>query len=212
MVYNTTMLSVGSIFSKERKRRGLSLKDVEKQIRVREKFLQAIEENDWAAFSSKIYITGIIKNYSRFLDLDVDKMIAYFRRDYERREEVHFKKRVESKYFKSETKRFVIAALSIIFIVFASYFGYQLTQYFALPTLVITDPQQSSFTSTERITVKGKTAPDATIVIFGERVYQNSEGVFEYDLPLKKGNNRLTIEVTGANGRKTEVSRDFILE
>ena len=206
------MLSVGSIFHKERRRRGLTLKDVEKQIRVREKFLEAIENNNWTAFSSKIYITGIIKNYSKFLELDEEKMIAYFRRDYERLEEVNFKKRVESKYFKSETKRLIIAAVVVIFVVFAGYFGYQLNQYFKPPTITLLAPNQRSFTSVERITIQGKTAPDATITIFGERVYQNSEGVFTCDLPLKKGRNTLQVEVTGANGRKTGLTQDFILE
>ena len=60
------MLSVGTIFSRERQRRGFSLKQVEKQTRIREKFLEAIEKNDWSLFSSKIYITGLIKNYSKF--------------------------------------------------------------------------------------------------------------------------------------------------
>ncbi len=206
------MLSVGSILRKERQRRGLTLKQVEKQIRVREKFLEAIEENNWSAFSSKIYITGIIKNYSKFFDLDVDKMIAYFRRDYERKEDVHFKRRVESKYFKSETKRVVFALLFVLFLGFAGFFGYQLSLYFKPPQIELTQPQQRSFRSVEKVTIQGKSESDATILIFGDRVYQNQQGVFEYDFPLKEGKNTLRIEVTGANGRQTVLEDVFILE
>lgn len=206
------MLSVGSILRKERERRGLTLKQVEKQIRVREKFLEAIEENNWSAFSSKIYITGIIKNYSKFFDLDVDKMIAYFRRDYERKEDVNFKRRVESKYFKSETRRVVVALLFVLFLGFAGFFGYQLSLYFKPPQIELTQPQQRSFRSVEKVTIQGKTESDATILIFGDRVYQNQQGIFEYDFPLKEGKNTLRIEVTGANGRQTVLEDVFILE
>jgi cytoskeletal protein RodZ len=205
------MLSVGTIFSRERQRRGFTLKQVEKHTRIREKFLEAIEKNDWSLFSSKIYITGLIKNYSKFLDLDEEKMAAYFRRDYERREEVKFKKRVESKYFKSETKRLIFIGISVVVLLFAGYFAYQLKNYFAPPSIKIISPQNTDIRNTDRITIRGKTEPDANIVIFEERVYQDKNGDFVYDFPLKKGANRLVIDVTGANGKKTTIQKTFTL-
>lgn len=205
------MLSVGTIFSRERQRRGLTLKQVEKQTRIREKFLAAIESNDWSLFSSKIYITGLIKNYSKFLDLDEERMSAYFRRDYERREEVKFKKRVESKYFKSETRRFIFLGISAIILVFVAYFGYQLNSYFAPPSIKILSPQQTDIRNTDKITIHGKTESDATVVIFEERIYQDKNGSFVYDFPLHPGTNKLVIDVTGANGKKTRLERTFTL-
>ena len=81
------MLSVGEILKKQRKKKGLTLLEVEKKIKVRLKFLKAIEDNNWS-FSSKVYISGIIKNYAQFLDLDKDKVLAFFRRDYEKNDEM----------------------------------------------------------------------------------------------------------------------------
>lgn len=205
------MLSVGTIFSRERQRRGFTLKQVEKHTRIREKFLEAIETNDWSLFSSKIYITGLIKNYSKFLDLDEEKMAAYFRRDYERREEVKFKKRVESKYFKSETRKLIIVGISIVVLIFAGYFAYQLKNYFAPPTIKILAPLNTEVRNTDRISIRGKTEPDANIMIFEERVYQDKNGDFVYDFPLKKGSNKIIIDVTGANGKKTSLQKTFIL-
>ena len=205
------MLSVGTIFSRERQRRGFTLKQVEKHTRIREKFLDAIEKNDWSLFSSKIYITGLIKNYSKFLDLDEERMAAYFRRDYERREEVKFKKRVESKYFKSETKRIIFFGIAVLVLIFAAYFGYQLKNYFAPPTVVILSPKTTEIRNTDKITIQGKTESDANITIFEERVYQDKNGFFTYDFPLHKGANRLVIDVTGANGKKTQLEKKFML-
>lgn len=206
------MLTVGSILRKERKRRGLTLKQVEKQIHIREKFLNAIEENEWSIFSSKIYITGLIKNYSKFFDLDEEKMIAYFRREYEKIEDVKFKRRVESRYFKSERKKFTIAFLIVIFLAFAIYFGYQLSLFFKPPSLVLIEPNQRQFRGQERITIVGQTEDDATVEIFDERIFQNEEGLFEYNFPLKEGKNILIITAIGANGRETTLEEVFILE
>lgn len=99
------MTTVGEILQKERIDKGIALLDIEKQIKVREKYLRAIEENNWDFFSSKIYITGILKNYSRLLGLDEKKVLAFFRRDYEKKDEVKFKRKVSQQYLTPETRQ-----------------------------------------------------------------------------------------------------------
>lgn len=204
------MLTVGEIFKSTREKQGIQLLDVEKKIKVRTKFLQAIEENNWTLFSSKIYITGIIKNYSRLLGLDNKKVLAFFRRDYERKEEMKFKTRISSKYLTPETRRVVFVILSLIILFFTVYFGYQLKQYFSPPTLAILSPQTNTFVIEDKVKFVGKTDKDAAVTIFGERVYQDKYGVFTYDFPLKNGKNELTIEIVGANGKKTVITKIYV--
>jgi transcriptional regulator with XRE-family HTH domain len=204
------MFSVGTSLQKERLRKGYTLAQVEKQIRVREKFLSALEQNNWDAFASKIYVTGIIKNYSRFLGLDDRKMLAFFRREYERKEDVRFKRRVENTFLTSDTKRLVIGAVVVIFALFIGYFLIQLKQYVSPPQIVIIEPKGTVFKRVNSIRIVGKTEKESTVMIFRQRVYQNKEGFFEYDLPLTKEQNTLSIEVTGPNGRKTSLSKVFI--
>lgn len=204
------MLSVGEILKKERERLGISLNKVEKEIRIRQKFLQAVEENNWSSFTSKVYIAGIIKNYSQFLGLDPQKTLAFFRRDYERKETMRFRRRLSIRYLTPETKKLVFAGLIIAFLLFFGYFGYQLKQYFSPPKLTILSPKIETFNKEDRVKIIGKTEKDAAVSIFGERIYQNKEGVFEYDFPLKKGANQLLIEVIGANGKKTVWKKIFL--
>ncbi len=203
------MLSVGNILKNEREKKGLLLVDIEKQIKVREKYLKAIEEENWNYFSSKIYIIGILKNYSRILNLDNKKILAFFRRDYERKEEVKFKKRVSSKYLTSETKKFLKLGLIILFIFFTSYFLYQLKIYFSPPSYKLISPQVANFTIEKNVKITGKTDRDTAIVIAGERIYQNKEGIFNYEYSLNEGKNKLIINLTGANGKKTIIEKTF---
>lgn len=204
------MLTVGEILKNYREKQHIILSEVEKQIRVRSKFLTAVEENNWNFFSSKIYITGIIKNYSDYLGLDPKKMIAFFRRDYERKEEVGFKTRISNKYLTPETRKVALLIISLIILFFALYFGYQLKQYFSPPTLTVISPQTNTFTIEDKMKFMGKTDKDAAVTIFGERVYQDKYGVFTYDFPLKIGKNELTIEIVGANGKKTIIKKIYI--
>ncbi len=203
------MLSVGSILKKEREKKGLLLIDIEKQIKIREKYLKAIEEENWNFFSSKIYITGILKNYSRVLNLDHKKILAFFRRDYEKKEEVKFKRKVSSSYLTSETRNFFKFALIILILFFVGYFIYQLKIYFTPPSFILLKPKVKNFTIEKSIKISGKTDKDTSIVIAGERIYQNKEGVFIYDYSLNEGGNKLIIDLTGANGKKTTVEEIF---
>ena len=136
-------------------------------------------------------------------------MLAFFRRDYERKEEVKFKTRVPSKYLTPETKRVAIAILSMIVIFFGLYFGYQLKLFFSPPTLTVLSPKTTTFTIEDRVRFIGKTEKDAAVTIFGERVYQDKNGVFTYDFPLKTGKNELVIEIIGANGKKTTIQKTY---
>ena len=203
------MFSVGDMLRTEREKCNLTLKDIEKKICVREKYLAAIENNDWSGFTSKIYIAGIIKNYARLLGLDEKKLLAFFRRDYERKEEVKFKKRVSSAYLTPETRKLSILAIVLLFAVFAGYFGYQLYLYFSPPKLTLIQPKETTINA-DRVEIVGQTEREAKIVIFGDRIYQNDDGVFRYRFPLKQGKNTFVVTVTGANGRKSQLIRTFI--
>ncbi|MBI4004721.1 helix-turn-helix domain-containing protein [Candidatus Roizmanbacteria bacterium] len=206
------MISVGTLLKEERVKKGLSLRTVEKSIRVREKFLKSIEENDWNAFSSEIYITGILSNYAKFLSVDKQKVIAFFRRDYERRDDLSFKKSISSHHFTPQTKRLVYGGIVAVLAIFLFYFGYQLKQFLSPPSITIMAPMTNRFRSIDNVVIRGKTEKEASITIFGERIYPNKDGVFEYVLPLHTGKNELIIEVIGGNGKKNVVRKEFVKE
>jgi cytoskeletal protein RodZ len=203
------MLSVGTILKKEREKKGLLLIDIEKQIKVREKYLKAIEDENWSYFSSKIYIIGILTNYSRILNLDHKKVIAFFRRDYEKKEEIKFKRKVPSSYLTSETKIFFKFGLIILTLFLILYFIFQLKTYFSPPSLTLLKPTVNYFTIEKNIKITGKTDKDTSITIFGERVYQNKEGTFTYEYSINEGKNKLIINLIGANGKKATFEKTF---
>ena len=204
------MFSVGQILKQEREKKGLSLTQVEKALRVREKFLRAIEDNDWTQFSSKVYIAGIITNYAKYLHLDPKKMGAFFRRDYERREDLRFKRKVQSKYLTPETRKYALVGVVILFLLFFAYFAYQVRLYMTPPRVTILAPHESTFYNTDKIKIVAQTEKEASITVRGERVYPDKDGKFEYELPLKQGNNQFVAEIIGANGKKTIFKKNFV--
>ncbi|MFH1826891.1 MAG: helix-turn-helix domain-containing protein [bacterium] len=206
------MLTVGKILKSEREKKNLKIEDVEKEIKIRNKYLQAIENDDWRLFSSKVYIAGIIRNYSKFLDLNPDKLLAFFRREYARKEDMSFKKKISSKYLTPQTKKIITYSIVLMIFAFVYYFGYQLNRYLSPPKAEILSPSSHTFKRQDRVEIVGKTEKEAVIKIFGERIYQDDKGIFSYELPLKEGINKLTIEVEGANGKTTTLKEEYILK
>ena len=203
------MLSVGKLLRAARERKKISIRDVEKQIKVREQFIRALEEDKWYSFTSRIYVTGILKNYARFLELDERKILAFFRREYERSEELRFKEKVSTSYLSSDSKKTLFVGFIFICVLLVSYFSYQVFQYFKPPTVQILAPTSTLFKRELTVKIIGKTEKEAVITIMGERVYQNKEGIFEYVIPLKQKENTVSIEVIGANGKKTVLEKIF---
>ena len=206
------MLTVGELLYKVRKKRNLTIEEASKATRIQQKYLLAVEKNDWTVFTSKVYISGVIRMYADYLDLDPGNVLAYFRRDYEKVEVLKFRKRLPSLNFLPETRKIVLAAFTTIIFFFLTYFGFQFYLFLRPPEVQIISPSQSTFRNTLRITIVGQTQKESRIKIFNEELFPDENGQFRYELPLRKGKNTVDIHVTGANGKETVVKKEYVLE
>ncbi|HUJ55481.1 MAG TPA: RodZ domain-containing protein [Gaiellaceae bacterium] len=64
------MFEIGSSLREARERRGLSSEDVQKAIRIRDRYLNALEEERWELLPGEAYLKGFLRTYADFLGLD----------------------------------------------------------------------------------------------------------------------------------------------
>ena len=64
------MFPIGDSLREARTRRGLSAADVQKGIRIRERYLTALEEEQWEMLPGEAYAKGFLRTYAEFLGLD----------------------------------------------------------------------------------------------------------------------------------------------
>ena len=76
-------ISIGETLSKARIKRGISVKDAEKNIKIRSKYLSAIENNDYEQIPGQAYVLGFIKSYAGYLGLDVQALVTRYQRENE---------------------------------------------------------------------------------------------------------------------------------
>jgi len=64
------MKDIGNFLRERREAKGISLIEVEKDLKIRKKYLQALEEGNVNTIPGKTYIIGYLRNYSKYLDID----------------------------------------------------------------------------------------------------------------------------------------------
>jgi cytoskeleton protein RodZ len=72
---------VGNKLHEARTRRKLSLQQVEEATKIRGRYLQAIEHDEWDQLPGDTYARAFIRTYGRFLGLDGDRLAEDQRRD-----------------------------------------------------------------------------------------------------------------------------------
>jgi len=70
--------SLGKYLKRERENRKISLKEVSKQIKVREPFLRAVEEERGDLLPSVTYVKGFLSAYAKYLGLDSNEVILRY--------------------------------------------------------------------------------------------------------------------------------------
>ncbi|MBN2393054.1 MAG: helix-turn-helix domain-containing protein [Anaerolineae bacterium] len=69
---------LGLWLRRTRETRQISLPDVEKALRIRRRYLQALEMGDYTALPGEIQARGFLRNYARYLNLPVEEALARY--------------------------------------------------------------------------------------------------------------------------------------
>ncbi len=73
------IMGIGELLQTEREKLGLSLNDVENAIKIRSKYIQALEKENFDDIPGETYRLGFMRNYARLLGLDPEAVIAQYK-------------------------------------------------------------------------------------------------------------------------------------
>lgn len=76
--------SLGKYLKREREDRKITLREVSKQIKVREQFLRAVEEDRRDLLPSVTYVKGFLSAYAKYLGLDPNEVILRYEAESQR--------------------------------------------------------------------------------------------------------------------------------
>jgi cytoskeletal protein RodZ len=211
------MKTAGSILRDARVGKKISLETIEQATKIRKKFLEAIETDDFSKLPSLSYAKGFVRNYSDYLGLDSANVLAFFRRQNMdvTRSSLLPKGMAEplnrSIYHLTPT-RFIMVFVGFLVLVFLIYFGFQYVKLQTPPSLTVTEPLDMAKTQDKRINIMGETDADATVTINSVGALVRSDGKFFDSVALVPGENKITIVSTSRFGKIRSVIRTVLLE
>lgn len=204
------MRTVGEILSQRRKEIGLTLDQVEKETKIRQKYLEAIEKDLFSQIQESTTVKGFVRNYAQFLGLSAENVLAVFRRDFCENEKGQIIPRgmvkpLNEKTFYWTPKYTVIGVIGLLFFGFIFFFVKQYLNFSSAPFLQITSPVENQVFK-ENVLVTGKTDKDATVKIDGSLITITEEGNFRENIVLPRGENIVTIESSNRKLKKRTVN------
>jgi len=206
------MVTAGEVIKNKRESLAKDLNSVSVDTKIQKRFLEYIESNQFDKFDSKIFATGFIKIYSKYLGLDTEKILALYRRstlvevkNSNKKTSVN-KKRLLPK-INISPKILAITTLAIFLLLTIGYVGYQIYKFQTPPTLTIVQPTDGYITKEESTVLKGITQDSVLIDVNDKKVDVNSKGEFETEIFLIEGVNTINIRALKSSNSNLETNK-----
>ena len=95
------MFEIGGSLREARLKRGLTSADVQKAIRIRDRYLQALEEERWELLPGDAYVKGFLRTYADYLGLDGNLYVEEYNSRFARPDEPQL---VPERFARSRTR------------------------------------------------------------------------------------------------------------
>lgn len=163
-------LTVGEKLRDAREVRGLDLYRVERDTKIRHKFLVALEAGDYADLPGDVYARGFLRNYATYLGLDPDEIVEEWRGEFGAPAPAASGAPIlgaprpmmlPRRGFFLQTSHMILIAVLLIVSMVGIYFGYQVSRFLSYPTLAIGCPGATASVPGLTVAATG-TAPAAT--------------------------------------------------
>jgi cytoskeletal protein RodZ len=209
------MKTTGQILQESRLLQKIDVAEVSRITKIRPESIRLLEADDYRGLPGGTIARGFIKNYSRFLGLNPQHVLAAFRRDFLENEKGEIIPRGivepvnENTFWSPRTT--IIALVTLIFTIFGVYLIYQYNILVGPPTLEVVQPPSDVVVTERNLEVKGQTDPEAVISVNGSLVALEKGGRFSFRVPLIDGQNSLVIIATGKSGKTISITRSVTL-
>ena len=197
---------LGDVLREAREAKGVDLPRVERDTKIRERYLAALESGEYRELPGSVYTKGFLRNYGAYLGLDPEYLIDLYRIETTSAVE---RLRVpapprplatrKSRSFVITPGAIVAAVLTIGVGAFIAYLAFEIINFARTPELRITAPPGNVNGHTgDEIVIRGVTAPNATVRVENLRenptVTADENGRFEVVVGLVPGSN--VVELT----------------
>jgi cytoskeletal protein RodZ len=197
---------LGEVLRAAREAKGVDLDRVERDTKIRVRYLSALERGEYRELPGAVYTKGFLRNYGAYLGLDPEYLIDLFRIESAgaavERPTLPTPPRPiaarRSRAFVVTPGAVVAAVLTLGVAAFVGYLAYQFVNFARTPELRILAPagDLAAYQSTTYV-VRGITEPNSRVTISNlpenPTVTADAAGAFEVEIGLLPGGNQFTV-------------------
>jgi cytoskeletal protein RodZ len=217
---------VGDRLRDAREAKGVDLFRVERDTKIRSKFLAALEDGDFADLPGDVYARGFLRNYASYLGLDADEVEEEWRREAGAMTPVREPAFVGPRPLTMrrgivfQRSHLAIIGVVIIVAVVGIYFGYQVTRFLSYPTVGVTSPDTARITlpaGTDGYALTGTSTPGATIQISWDNqaaktTIADEGGHWSYTAILHPGANQFDITAENLDTSHASKTQKIVID
>jgi cytoskeletal protein RodZ len=196
---------LGTVLRTAREARFIDLARVERDIKIRVRYLSALERGDYRDLPDSVYTRGFLRNYGLYLGLDPEYLIDLYRLEsgipVERPSMPSRRRSMDVRQGRSlvvSSGAIAAAILTILVAALVVYVVGELVIFGGTPDLRITDPAADVVAwQGDEYTIRGVTEPNSTITTDGLRqnpsTTADADGAFSVLVGLVPGANVITL-------------------
>lgn len=207
--------TIGQVLKRYRLESGYLVKEIELELLISSRHIEALEGDDFKALPADLYIVNFIKSYAKLLGLDEQRLLSLYEKQKEQlsdnldsgRQE-NFKKTREI----ITPKRVKIGFLILIGILLLGYLGWQINQIFSPPALAVNEPADNIIIKQSYVVISGVTEKEARVFINNKEIYLGEGGKFSTTLDLQKGLNIIKISAQKKYSKEAVIYKQILVE
>lgn len=211
------MRTVGQVLKNERERKLYTLDEIEKATKIRKELLEALEIGQYSKLPPPTFVQGFIKNYGKFLGLNIEKLLAIYRREFS--ESKHpprvletFSNPLEDKKFRLTPARALGGVVLALVVVFFIYLWFEYRFLVGEPFLEVSQPPDQFKASSAGIQVTGRSDPEAKVSVNNQEIGVDPVGKFSQEIKLADDVNNIEVIATSKTGKTTKITRTVFLK
>lgn len=211
------MRTVGQVLKEEREKKFYTLDEVEKATKIRKELLEALEQGQYQKLPPPTFVQGFIKNYGKFLGLNIEKLLAIFRREFLEAKNPprildSFKNPIDNKKFRLTPSKVLVSVVLSLILIFFAYLWFEYRYLVGPPFLKVENPDDQFNTSSSEIIVSGSTDPEAKIIINDQEIQVDQNGKFSQTITLSDNVNTIIITAVSKRGKESKVERTVFVK
>lgn len=213
---------LGEILRNAREERGIDLARVERDTKIRSRYLSALERSEFRDLPGPVYTKGFLRNYAEYLNLDPEYLLDLYRIESAEALAQRPTAPTMPRPIARRSRALVVtpgavaaAILTALVVLFVAWLGYEFVTFAGTPELRVTDPPGNAASVTAaRYVIRGETVPNARITVEGlaenPTLTAEPDGSFRIPVELVPGSNVITLTandpVTGRDSPSVRVT------